>query len=107
FVVRAKETQSYTEVAVITSIPFRFFAVAALALLVAGCQQEVISTNATSRQQGMQAFNEGSYADAAGSFRAALRSDPRDYRSQFYLGQSYEQLKQYQQSIQAYKASMD
>ena len=50
---------------------------------------------------------EGNYADAAGSFRAALRSDPRDYHSQYYLGQCYEQMKQYQQAIQAYKTSLD
>jgi cytochrome c-type biogenesis protein CcmH/NrfG len=42
-----------------------------------------------------------------GSFRQAIRSDPRDYKSQFYLAQSYENLKQYQQAIQAYKASLD
>jgi tetratricopeptide (TPR) repeat protein len=52
-------------------------------------------------------FEEGNYADAAGSFRNALRSDPRDYKSQYYLAQSYENLKQYQQAIQAYKASLD
>ena len=82
------------------------FALAA-ALFVGGCQQEIISSNPRARTQGIKEFSEGNYADAAGSFRNAIRSDPRDYKSQFYLGQSYEQLTQYQQSIQAYKASLD
>jgi Tfp pilus assembly protein PilF len=73
----------------------------------AGCQQEILSSNPGSRAQGLREFEDGNYADAAGSFRNAIRSDPRDYRSQFYLAQSYENLKQYQQAIQAYKASLD
>ena len=86
----------------------RIIWVAALAgALLVGCQQEIISHNPQSRAQGVKAFEEGSYADAAGSFRNAIRSDPRDYRSQFYLAQCYENMKQYQQAIQAYKASID
>ena len=74
---------------------------------IAGCQQEIISSAPSSRARGVKEYNDGNYADAAGSFRDAIRSDPRDYKSQFYLAQSYEQLKQYQQAIQAYKASLD
>jgi tetratricopeptide (TPR) repeat protein len=73
----------------------------------AGCQQEILSSNPSARAQGIRQFEDGNFADAAGSFRNALRSDPRDYKSQFYLAQSYENLKQYQQAIQAYKASLD
>jgi tetratricopeptide (TPR) repeat protein len=83
------------------------FSLGLLALLVIGCQQEVISSNPKARATGIKEFGQGNYADAAGSFRNAVRSDPRDYVSQYYLGQSYEQMKQYQQSIQAYKASLD
>lgn len=72
-----------------------------------GCQQEILSSNPSARAQGLREYEEGSFADSAGSFRNAIRSDPRDYRSQFYLAQSYENLKQYQQAIQAYKASLD
>lgn len=90
---------------------FTFIAYSTLAALiavgVAGCTQEVLSSNPSARAQGMKEFGEGNYADAAGSFRNAVRSDPRDYRSQFYLGQCYEQSKQWQQAIQAYKASLD
>jgi tetratricopeptide (TPR) repeat protein len=94
-----------------TSRAHRLLVSAAVAALlgagIAGCQQEIISSAPAARQQGMKEFGEGNYADAAGSFRNALRSDPRDYKSQFYLAQSYEQMHQYQQAIQAYKASLD
>lgn len=84
-------------------------AIFATAVVVAasGCQQEIISSAPQARSQGIRQYEDGTFADAAGSFRNAIRSDPRDYRSQFYLGQSYEQLKQYQQAVQAYKASLD
>jgi Tfp pilus assembly protein PilF len=73
----------------------------------AGCQQEVISTAPASRAKGVKEFNEGNYADAAGSFKGAIRSDPRDYKSQYFLARSYEELGHNQQAIQAYKASLD
>jgi Tfp pilus assembly protein PilF len=74
---------------------YRSFAIAALSgALLVGCQQEIISHNPQSRAQGISDFEQGNYADAAGSFRNALRSDPRDYRSAYYLAQCYENLKQ-------------
>jgi len=74
-----------------------------------GCSSssEMINHSPSQRAEGIRQYEEGNYADAAGSFRQAIRSDPRDYKSQFYLAQSYENLKQYQQAIQAYKASLD
>jgi len=86
---------------------FLLIAITGCFLAVVGCQQEIISHGPAARAEGVKAYEEGQYADAAGSFRNAIRSDPRDYRSQFYLGQSYEQMRQYQQAIQAYKASLD
>src|SRR4051812_4741468 len=81
------------------------FALTLAAALMGGCQGgEIISRNPKSHAAGMKDFNDGNYADAAGSFRDAVRSDPRDYKSQFYLAQCYENLQQYQQAIQAYKA---
>jgi len=76
---------------------------------VGGCSSssEIINHSPAQRAEGIRQYEEGNYADAAGSFRQAIRSDPRDYKSQFYLAQSYENLKQYQQAIQAYKASLD
>jgi tetratricopeptide (TPR) repeat protein len=82
---------------------------AGLAMALAGCSssQELISTNPQSRAMGLKSYQAGEYTDAAASFREALRSDPRDYKSQFYLAQSYEKLGQSQQAIQAYKTSLD
>jgi tetratricopeptide (TPR) repeat protein len=102
----------YTEVAVITisQSTYRILVGAALTTMLsiglAGCQQEIISHNPESRAAGVKDYSEGNYADAAGSFRNAVRADPRDYKSQFYLAQCYEKMNQYQQAIQAYKASL-
>src|SRR3954468_21936469 len=102
---RARADGRYTEVAlnksIRTSVVFLFIAVAV------GCQQEIISHNPQSRAQGVKAFEEGSYADAAGSFRHAVRADPRDNRSQYSLGRCYEKMNEPHQAIQAYKASLD
>lgn len=100
------------EVAVITS-RFRRFHSIVLALFVAGLLigsggcADVVTYAKDSRREGIKYYNQGSYTDAAGSFRNATRQDPRDYRSHYYLGASYEQLRQFQQAIQAYKASLD
>ncbi len=76
-------------------------------ILLAGCQQEIISHNPESRAAGEKEYNAGNYADAAGSFKNAIRVDPRDYRSQYGLAQCYEKMGQHQNAIQAYKASLD
>src|SRR4051812_32837820 len=87
---------------------FKSLGAAVLAVVIlAGCQQEIISHNPESRAAGVKEFSDGSYADAAGSFRNAVRADPRDYKSQFYLGECYEKMNQPQQALQAYKASLD
>ena len=91
------------EVALIKSLSAAVLAL----LLITGCQQELISHNAESRAAGVKAFGDGQYGDAAGAFRNAVRADPRDYKSQFYLGQCYEKMNQPQQALQAYKASLD
>lgn len=80
--------------------------VAVAMLVTTGCQ-EAINYSAQSREQGVKLYNQGQYADAAGAFRNAVRRDARDYKSFYFLGASYEQLKQYQQAIQAYKSSLD
>lgn len=101
-------TFSYTEVALNKSTIRAGIGTLLISLaLSAGCQQEILSSNPRSRADGIKEFQEGNYADAAGSFRGALRSDPRDYKSQFYLAQCYEKMGQTQQAIQAYKASLD
>ena len=55
--------------------------------LAAGCQ-DVLTYSDQTREAGMTAYMQGDYPKAAGAFRSALRQDPRDYRSHYYLGMS-------------------
>jgi Tfp pilus assembly protein PilF len=76
--------------------------------LYSGCTSQPIVTHAAeSRQVGIDLYNEGEYADAAGSFKNVVRRDPRDYRSHFWLGQCYEKMNMPHQAIQSYKTSLD
>src|SRR5687767_9597008 len=107
----------YTEVAVLTSRKFSLASLAlrtiggvavATTLLLTGCQSSTfLSSPSDSRREGEQLYREGSYGEAAGSFKTAIRRNPRDYKSQYYLAQSYEQMGQNQQAIAAYKSSLD
>ena len=90
-------------------------AVLAGATALVGCQGTDVSTavtnvlvpaNEQSRQKGITLYNAGDYANAAGAFNNAVRQDPRDYQSHYYLGRAYEALGSYQQSIQSYHTSL-
>jgi tetratricopeptide (TPR) repeat protein len=70
----------------------------------AGCA-DMVTYSKDSRREGVELYNRGAYADSAGAFRNAVRQNPRDYRSYYYLGASNEQLGQFQQAIAAYKTS--
>lgn len=70
----------------------------------AGCA-DMVTYSKDSRREGIALYNRGAYADSAGAFKNAVRQNPRDYRSYYYLGASNEQLGQYQQAIAAYKTS--
>lgn len=80
-----------------------------LASMLMGCSTDIqlINRGHIARDTGIRLYNEGSYADAAGAFKNAVRQDQRDYRSLYYMGASYEALKQYEQAVQAYKAALD
>jgi tetratricopeptide (TPR) repeat protein len=98
------------EVAVIKSLPLlTLTCVASLSLGLAGCGggQQILNRHDEMRREGDEQFNQQNYADAAGSFRAAARQDPRDYKALFYLAASYERMNQYHQAIEAYKSSLD
>ena len=71
-----------------------------------GCT-DTITFAGNNREAGILAYNEGRYTDSAGSFRAALRQDPRDYQSQYWLGQSYLQLGNYQSASVAFRSCLD
>jgi tetratricopeptide (TPR) repeat protein len=72
----------------------------------AGCA-EVTASSKHSREQGQKLYAEGSYVDAAGAFRNAVRKDPTDYRAYYGMGQSYDATKSYHQAIQAYQTGLD
>jgi Tfp pilus assembly protein PilF len=71
-----------------------------------GCA-EVTASSKHSRESGQRLYAEGSYVDAAGAFRNAVRKDPTDYRAWYGLGQSYDATKAHHQAIQAYETALD
>lgn len=84
--------------------------VAALVLVGAGlfgCNSDVISYNRQFREQGMQQYGKAAYADAASSFANAVRQEPGDYTSRFYLGVCEEQMGKLQQAIQQYRTTLE
>lgn len=74
--------------------------------LVAGCA-DVVTYSKDSRNEGLRLMRAQEYADAAGAFRNATRQNPRDYQSYYYLGESYAQISQWQQSIAAYRTCLE
>jgi tetratricopeptide (TPR) repeat protein len=77
-----------------------------LSLLLYGCS-DMITFAQQDRETGVDSYNRGDYAKAAGAFRAALRQDPRDYMSHYYLGLSSLQLHNYQQALVAFRSCID
>jgi len=77
-------------------------------MLAAGCttDQQFITNQRKVRMEGATLYNRADYDNAAGTFRNAVKSDPRDYRSFCYLGLTYERLGNVQQSIQSYKSAL-
>lgn len=77
-------------------------------LFVGGCTTDMpmFTNQRKARIEGVKLYNSGDPENAAGAFRNAVKTDPRDYRSQYYLGLTYEKLNNYQQAIQAYKSAL-
>ena len=75
-----------------------------LSLISTGCTDVLTYAN-KSRDEGVRLYSEHYYADAAGAFRNAVRQDPRDYRSQYYLGLCYDELKQHHQAFSSFRYS--
>jgi tetratricopeptide (TPR) repeat protein len=84
--------------------PVRWFTLGLLAVATAGCA-DMMTYSKDSRREGIAMYNRGAYADSAGAFRNAVRQNPRDYRSYYYLGAAEEQMGHFQESIAAYKTS--
>lgn len=91
-----------------TCTPVRIFSsiIAVLGLSFAlGCA-DVITYSRESREQGIASYKQGDYADAAGAFRNAIRQQPADYTSHYYLANCLEQMRSYEQAIQQYKTCL-
>jgi tetratricopeptide (TPR) repeat protein len=73
-------------------------------LTLSGCE---VTFAGKSREEGKRLFSERMYEDAAGAFRNAIKQDPRDYHSHFYLGVCYDELKQHQQAFEQYYAARE
>lgn len=78
----------------------------AFLLISTGCT-EVLTYANKSRDEGLRLYNDHYYADAAGAFRNAVRQNPRDYQSEYYLGLCYNELKQHHQAFATFRASLD
>ena len=81
-------------------------AVFSLFTFISGCTDVITYAN-KSREEGLRLYNERAIADAAGAFRNAIRQDPRDYQSQFYLGVCYDDLNQHHQAFSQFHISLD
>jgi len=77
-----------------------------LALALSGCGELTVNT-LQSRNAGIKQYNAGEYAEASSAFRLALRGNPADYPSHYYLGASLAKMGSYEQAIQQYKTTLD
>src|ERR1700693_3295208 len=80
--------------------------VGALLISLAGCGADVLTWSNDAKRQGIQQYNDGRYAEAAGAFRNAIRQNPTDPESEYWLALSYEQTQSYHEAIDAYKTSL-
>ena len=72
----------------------------------AGCS-DMVTFAGQYRDSGVELYNQGKYPDAAGAFRNAIRQDPRDYQSHYWLGLTSLQIGNYQQALVAFKSCLD
>ena len=78
---------------------------AALVFL-SGCgmdSQNFLTWSQDAKRQGIQEYNDGRYAEAAGAFRNAIRQNPLDPDSEYWLALCYEQTHSWHAAIDAYK----
>jgi tetratricopeptide (TPR) repeat protein len=78
----------------------------AIAVTLTGCGEWTVNTM-QSRNSGIKQYNDGQYAEAVGTFRLALRGNPADYPSHYFLGASLARMGSYEQAIQQYKTTLD
>jgi tetratricopeptide (TPR) repeat protein len=81
-------------------------ALAAAPLLSGGCSGMFVKAE-DPKQAGLRLYQEKNYAEAAGAFRNAIRQDPRDYKSHYYLAVSCDADGRYQEAIEEYRSTLD
>jgi Flp pilus assembly protein TadD len=81
-------------------------ATALLLFSLAGCGADLLTWAKDAKRQGAQQYNDGKYAEAEGSFRNAIRQDPTDPETEYWLALSCEQTGSYPQAIEAYKTCL-
>jgi tetratricopeptide (TPR) repeat protein len=68
--------------------------------------QNVLTWSQDAKREGVQQYNDGRYAEAAGAFRNAIRQNPLDPESEYWLGLCYERTQSWHEAIDAYKTSL-
>jgi Tfp pilus assembly protein PilF len=85
---------------------WRASALLVLSLALTGCGTDIISYNREFRTQAIAQYNKQDYVGAAQTFKAALRNEPGDYTSRYYLGQCYSFMGHPQQAIEEYHTTL-
>ena len=76
-----------------------------LIITTTGCG-DVVTYYKYSRQQGIDALNGGDLDAATGAFRDAIRQNPTDYQSAYYLATIYYKQGRYTEAAAQYKTAM-
>lgn len=72
-----------------------------------GVNPEMITYNPRAfREQGIGQYQKADYVNASSSFKEALRQEPGDYTSRYYLGECYDKLGQPQRAIEEYRTTL-
>lgn len=76
-----------------------------LSLLASGCG-EYVTFSKDSRRRGVQYLQSNQTEEAKGAFRDAVRQNPRDYQSYYYLATIYEKESAFAQAVTHYRTSL-
>lgn len=71
-----------------------------------GCNDNYFTFSKQSRAKGISYLEANQYDEAMGAFRDAVRQNPKDYQSYYYLGTLYDRQTQYANAISSYKTSL-
>lgn len=72
-----------------------------------GVNPEMITYNPRAfRDQGVAQYNKADYVNASSSFKEALRQEPGDYTSRYYLGECFDKMGQPQRAIEEYRTTL-